>query len=256
MSALAMESAAVIQSADTQSSNVVNKRHMLEAMLSTDGEDLIETVTLSGEVSRYLRHLLVILRGVMLVHSAPGCYVPTCISRMLRLLKVFALLFAPAAHDRVGKLHLSLRSTSPPSHRGTDLAPITNFSHVVVSPAHVMCLLCPMVAHLFSIRRAMVASTFGLDSECRKNSLPMANGEGARAAFTLWDARALHWISAAGNTHADATFNGDETARLGLSSTRDIARVLRGMQEEWLSYLECRELIRVTVMQHSAPPKG
>ncbi|EKF31565.1 hypothetical protein MOQ_004596 [Trypanosoma cruzi marinkellei] len=256
MSALAMESAAVIQSADTQSSNVVNKRHMLEAMLSADGEDLIETVTLSGEVSRYLRHLLVILRGVMLVHSAPGCYVSTCISRMLRLLKVFALLFAPAAHDRVGKLHLSLRSTSSPSHRGTDLAPITNFSHVVVSPAHVMCLLCPMVAHLFSIRRAMVASTFGLDSESRKNSVSLANGEGARAAVTLWDARALHWISAAGNTHADATFNGDETARLGLSSTRDIARVLRGMQEEWLSYLECRELIRVTVMQHSAPPKG
>ncbi|RNF22907.1 40S ribosomal protein S24e [Trypanosoma conorhini] len=256
MSALAMESAAVIQSADTQSSNVVNKRHMLEVMLSPDGDDLVETVTLAGEVSRYLRHLLVVLRSAMLVHSAPGSYVPTRVPRMLRLLKVFALLFAPAAQDGLGKLPLALRSTSFTTQRASAVAPITDFAHVVVSPAHVMCLLCPMVAHLFSVRRAMVAASLGPGAEGKESSLLLASDEEAGAAVTLWDARAVLWISVSGGTHAEVTFTGDETLRLGLSTTRDIARALRSIHEEWLSYPECRELVRATVLKHSAPPKG
>ncbi|ESL11035.1 hypothetical protein TRSC58_01224 [Trypanosoma rangeli SC58] len=256
MSALAMESAAVIQSSDTQSSNVVNKRHMLEVMLSPDGDDLIDTVTLSGEVSRYLRHLLVVLRGAMLVHSAPGSYVPTRIPRMLRLLKVFALLFAPAAHDRPGKLLLP-RSSASSTSRTNEVAPIINFSHVVVSPAHVMCLLCPMVAHLFSLRRAMVASSLGLGADGKESSPVLASDEeAAGAAVTLWDARAVLWISVSGGSHADVTTNADETARLGTSTMRDTTHALRSIHEEWLSYSECRELIRVTVLKHSAPPRG
>nr|CCC93849.1 unnamed protein product [Trypanosoma congolense IL3000] len=76
MSSLTMESAAVIQSSENHKSNVVNRRNMLEVMLSDDGYELADTVTLSCEVSRYLRHILIVLRSATLHHSVPGTLFP------------------------------------------------------------------------------------------------------------------------------------------------------------------------------------
>lgn len=257
MSALSMESAAVIQSADAQSSNVVNKHHMLEVLQSADGKALVETVTLSGEVSRYLRHLVAVLRGAMLTHSAPGCHILAHLPDMLRLLKVVALLFAPSARARGGGPHLSLRLASPTSHHLRDAEPITSFAHVVVSPAHVMCLLCPMVAHRFTVQRAMVAPPCNNAAGGVKDGAWQAGIERTSATAALWDAKAVRWLSRLCGTSGDVAVGcADDAARLALSVTRDATRTLRELHEELLSYPECREVIRATVIQCSTPPSG
>lgn len=95
VSTLASDSAVVLQTATSTSSNIVNKRFMLEVMTSPDGQSLLETVTLSGTVTRYLRHLLLVLRGSFAAGMSPGVSALRRIPRWNTILKAFAILFMP-----------------------------------------------------------------------------------------------------------------------------------------------------------------
>lgn len=293
MSSFTMESAAVIQSTDSDESNVVNRRNMLEVMLSEDGCELVDTVTLSCEVSRYLRHLLIVLRGAMLHHSVPGCYIPGRVPLLFRLLKVVALLFARPLLSRAREPPFSLRSPALLKYQRQqrqeqlprDTTPITSFVHVMVSPAHVMGLLCPMVAHLFTIRREMATTRIGdivhgytnsghfvpnimisagggdgvsgnSNSNSVENDDNRAGGELSLTVFEMLDSVALRWLSQeAGQRETE-----QKTAGRGMNGIRGSTNVAlhasRESLDKVLSYPECRELICVTVIKHSAPPSG
>lgn len=149
MSALAMESVAVLQSTDLLTSNVINKRHMMMLMTITSSsssssnnnnnntttststttatsihqhyhpngsninEDvsmtsntkadmiaeykyrLIDSVTMSSSVARYLRHLLIVISGSMYTAKVVGTHLLSRLPHLYRILKVLALLFDP-----------------------------------------------------------------------------------------------------------------------------------------------------------------
>ncbi|KAG5464855.1 hypothetical protein LSCM4_00299 [Leishmania orientalis] len=95
VSTLASDSAVVLQTATASSSSIVNKRFMLEVMTTSDGQSLLETVTLSGSVKRYLRHLLLVLRGSFAAGMSPGALSLRRLPRWMTILKALAILFMP-----------------------------------------------------------------------------------------------------------------------------------------------------------------
>ncbi|KAG8348062.1 hypothetical protein TRVL_01112 [Trypanosoma vivax] len=283
MSALSMESPAVIQSADPQRSNVVNRRHMLEVMLSDDGDALADTVTLSCDVVRYLRHLLVVVRSTICPIGAPGACIPSRVPVFLRLLKVIALLFAwpherkpkiptrkMASGSGERKLQEEHRQNQEPSEY--EAMHITTFSRIVVSPAHVISLLCPMIAHLLAPHRnishihnaiSMAPWARGTAGDNRAGCMDInphggeGSGEGIEVEpkctlLELCDDKLMRWM-----LHGGEGANRERGDALGTLEFENRAStgVLDAGQEP-LSYVECRELIRALIIQHSAPPKG
>ncbi|KAG5490162.1 hypothetical protein JKF63_00281 [Porcisia hertigi] len=95
VSTLASDSAVVLQMASASSSNIVNKRFMIEVMTAPDGQALLKTVTLSSFVKRYLLHLLLVLRGSSVMGMSPGALALRRIPRWVTLLKALAILFMP-----------------------------------------------------------------------------------------------------------------------------------------------------------------
>ncbi|KAK7196194.1 hypothetical protein NESM_000554600 [Novymonas esmeraldas] len=95
VSTLASDSAVVLQTANASTSNIVNKRFMMEVMTTSDGTSLLETVTLSGTVMRYLRHLLLVLRGSFAAGTSAGALALRRLPRWMTILKAFAVLFMP-----------------------------------------------------------------------------------------------------------------------------------------------------------------
>ncbi|GET93359.1 hypothetical protein, conserved [Leishmania tarentolae] len=95
VSTLASESAMVLQRANMTSSSIVNKRFMLEVMRASDGQSLLETVTLSSTVMRYLQHLLLVVRGSFAAGMSPGALALRRIPRWMTILKALAILFMP-----------------------------------------------------------------------------------------------------------------------------------------------------------------
>lgn len=95
VSALSSDSAVVLQTALVSTSNIVNKRFMLELMTAPDGAELLETVTLSSSVARYLRHLVLVVRGSAVTCLPPGTNILRWIPRWLVLLRAAAALFMP-----------------------------------------------------------------------------------------------------------------------------------------------------------------
>ncbi|CAJ1037975.1 hypothetical protein Q4I32_008003 [Leishmania shawi] len=116
----ASDSAVVLQTATVFSSSIVNKRFMMEVMTASDGQSLLETVTLSSSVTRYLRHLLLVLRGSFAVGMSPGTLALRRIPRWMTILKALAILFMPdeellrsrVQHTRSGLLQSYTRVTS------------------------------------------------------------------------------------------------------------------------------------------------
>lgn len=137
VSTLSIESAVVLQTNNVASSNIVNKRFMLEVMSSPDGQALLETVTLSGAVLRYLRHLLLVVRGSFCATISPGALALRRLPRWMTVLRAMAVLFMPdenllrsrALHIRPAHLHsyttrastfvASERAAHSASHRAT-----------------------------------------------------------------------------------------------------------------------------------------
>ncbi|KPI88530.1 hypothetical protein ABL78_2342 [Leptomonas seymouri] len=113
VSTLSVESAVVLQTSNVTSSNIVNKRYMLEVMMSPDGQSLLETVTLSAAVLRYLRHLLLVVRGSFCCMLSPGALALRRLPRWATVLRAMAILFMPdesllrarVLHTRSAHLH-------------------------------------------------------------------------------------------------------------------------------------------------------
>jgi hypothetical protein len=95
VSTLSIESAVVLQTNSVASSNIVNKRYMLEVMTSPDGQSLLETVTFSASVLRYLRHLLLVVRGSFCATLSPGALALRRLPRWITVLRALAVLFMP-----------------------------------------------------------------------------------------------------------------------------------------------------------------
>ncbi|AYU83645.1 hypothetical protein LdCL_360035900 [Leishmania donovani] len=226
VSTLASDSAVVLQTATATSSSIVNKRFMLEVMTASDGQSLLETVTLSGTVTRYLRHLLLVVRGSFAAGMSPGALALRRIPRWMTILKALAILFMPdeellrsrvqqtrstllqsysratssttfertmncATHRTATPVSRSMSPETQAAHQqprglqsvgsderrqadhttaatvegsensksgGGDSAEIKSFSHVVVSPSDIACVLHCFVGHLMTMPREMAPS--------------------------------------------------------------------------------------------------
>lgn len=175
LSAAALDSAAVLQSINPLSSTIVNKPNMLEVMCSTDGQQLVETVTFTSTVKRYLRHLVLVVRGSTVSELASGTTLIRQLFLFTTLIRVAALLFAPSTEllrfrtgdGRAAQHSLSGAPYSPAEGAGNftiqhsgenncSTATIHSFQHVVVSPADVLCLLPALVTHHFTIHHSVV----------------------------------------------------------------------------------------------------
>eukprot|EP00796_Vickermania_ingenoplastis_P005217 gene5217-3735_t len=164
VSSLTMDRAPVLRSNNMRNSSIINKRNLIDVM--ANGASL-DTVSLSGEVSAYLRHLLLVLRGSLLPGTTAGTYAVRQISMHRRILCAAAVLFQPPPEALAIR---PLQDVGAPSRRPSTGAVTTNnslvgssagatdFSHVIVSPSDVLCMLCPMVAHVFTITRNQIRS--------------------------------------------------------------------------------------------------
>ncbi|KAG5464117.1 hypothetical protein LSCM1_00297 [Leishmania martiniquensis] len=294
VSTLASDSAVVLQTATVFSSSIVNKRFMLEVMTAPDGQSLLETVTLSGSVKRYLRHLLLVLRGSFAPGLSPGALSLRRIPRWMTILKALAILFMPdeellrsrspqmrsallqsytrstqsmtferttqtATHREATVAHRSMspetrvahqqpggshsvesrgrrqagHAAAPAEERSGDNAAIESFSHVVVSPSDIACVLHCLVGHMMTMPREMVPSEGILSA----TSTMMGNAAGSSSLVdayarmvnvhrqgnmgfslqdpALWDAVAASWTLR--NLHGIANPSVDPASGLEIS---------------------------------------
>ncbi|KPA81244.1 hypothetical protein ABB37_03662 [Leptomonas pyrrhocoris] len=130
VSTLSIESAVVLQTNTVASSNIVNKRYMLEVMTSPDGQSLLETVTLSASVLRYLRHLLLVVRGSFSATLSPGALALRRLSRWATVLRAMAVLFMPdETFLRSRALHIRPAHLQNYTTRASTIATAERVSH-------------------------------------------------------------------------------------------------------------------------------
>lgn len=130
VSTLSIESAVVLQTNNVASSNIVNKRYMLEVMSSPDGQSLLETVTLSATVLRYLRHLLLVVRGSFCATLSPGALALRRLPRWMTVMRAMAILFMPdETFLRARALHLRPAHLLSYTSRASTFAGIDRVAH-------------------------------------------------------------------------------------------------------------------------------
>ncbi|CCW66891.1 unnamed protein product [Phytomonas sp. Hart1] len=179
LSGMVKDGAVILQSNNTKYSSIVNKNYMNEVIFSPNGYSLVKTVTLTGAVSRYLRHLLEVVRGCIVMELAPGPYIMRGISKYITILKVAAMLFMPNEEDlvrrtpgrwmsqriqgacsRTSSFLMSMDSNAIDSDlnnvNNSTARLLSTLEHVVVSPTDVICLLPVFVTHHLTLNKSFV----------------------------------------------------------------------------------------------------
>ncbi|CCW60141.1 unnamed protein product [Phytomonas sp. EM1] len=179
LSGMVKDNAVILQSNNSKYSSIVNKYYMNEVIFSSAGSSLVETVTLTGAVSRYLRHLLEVVRGCLVMELASGPFIMRRVSKYITLLKTAAMLFMPNEEDlmrrtpgrwmsprvqgldvRANCFHVSLDTNANDSDlvsvNSSMVKPLSTLEHVVVSPTDVICLLPVFVTHHLTLRKSFV----------------------------------------------------------------------------------------------------
>lgn len=225
-SSLTVDRNVVLRRSTIRGSSIINKKNLLDVIAFPES---LDTVSMCSDVSSYLRQLLLVLRGSSLPGSTTGVYLTRRYNICCQLIKAAALLFQPSPEAVSSHFITTARQRPKPN---TQAAKTTrqNFSHVVVSCTDVICLLIPLVSHLFTIPRCQVQRVI-LPTNAAQPA-PIAR-LAARAATEIFE----------------HTGGSEDMGSTLLAS-------IEPQPSCFLSYTEVREVVRHTVITYSSPAPG
>lgn len=285
VSSLTMDRAPVLRGNNIRNSSIINKRNMMELLSFPES---LSTVTCSYEVTGYLRHLLLVLRGSMLPGNTTGCYAVRRFHTHVQVLRAAAVLFQPPPEALVARVLpdsvpqrrtvLTDRNNNSMLSTPGGIGP-PDFTHVVVTPTDVLCLLCPLVAHLETLRRRplrFLSSTLrGQESGSSQHnkglplllhvSQPSVGEEGdmishvsPRAGASLEDVDGKESMMRLSPPHSGPTGSRPlGSAKVTRAYNNDANETYdEAANDELLSYTEVREFLRLVIINYSAPAPG
>lgn len=311
VSLLTMDRAPALRSNSSFSSNIIHKANMLFLMSNPDLVDTVSVSVHVSAYLRHL--LLVLRGNLVTSSNAAGVYAIRQPGMMLRLLRAAAALFQPssevlvprilqesnAAAPSSGKVETtpfltsstsrsySGESAAKPSNRTpssprrspvlastaliSKLAP--NLSHVIASPTDVICLLCPMVAHLYTISIAPDASPSmaGSDASPHRTMPTGVESPDWRSTYSIPQV-GFHLSTESGvdNPFPSQSLSTANPALQSNSCAESSTAIRSGGLEEdapaekigarravtKASYLQIKQLLRETIISYSDPAPG